>query len=486
MDRKPFTTVAAAILSLGRGWRGFALAGLMVLAAPLQGQNIGVFAWMVTHDKQLAAYLTGMEASRATLEANIAAQRAFQMTVGNFQVGTESYHALRAYAKALRLIRMARQIKRSYANLDFRGREWALLPQIRMTAPVEIGKDDEGNPIIGEKEMFSLSLVPPELQASWDVTKYPDDDFLAPQGAHSSSFIKLDYPHKLSDVQFTWTPSPFLDIATDETNGMFQLMAHSYEALLTAAARLSGYGVRVNPQVLASGAVLLEGRATPAQMKLQGQVYEQQALGIIDNIVRLYVDNGMSINNAEKRMAYDKEFFEGFGDRVLSSQSARIAFSMNLLTEINQTIARLETYERVRKDAETDDLLKNMGKQKNADGTYKSMTEGGDIWDDLDRLLSFNPHGDAIKLQAKGLSARYAHSQFEEAQGWRNIMAGLMRAEVAMDGVAQVQESAREADRLVSSSGLEGYDTPEQFQGLVKQLRHTQSSLASLGWGGGP
>ena len=469
------------------GWRAIVLVCFMAISMPGWGQQVGVFSWMVTHDKLLTGSLTSLEASRATLEANIAAQRAIQLTIGNFQVGTESYHALRAYAKALRLIRMARQIKRSYANLDFRGREWALLPQIRMTAPVEIGKDDDGNPIVSDKEMFSLSMVPPELQASWDISKYPDDDLLASRSNRKSgTFIQFDYPHKLSDVQFTWTPSPFLNQAGDEAGGMHQLMAHSYEALLTASARLAGYGVRVNPQILADGAILLEGRASPTQMKLQGAIYEQQAMGLIDSIIRLYVDNGMSINNAEKRLAHDKEFWTGFSTRVLSSQSARIAFCMNLMSEINQTIARLETYERVRKDAETDDLLKNLGKQKNADGTYKSMTEGGDIWDDLDRLLSFNPHGDAIKLQAKGLSARYAHSQFEEAQGWRNIMAGLMRAEVAMDGIAQVQASNHEVNGLITSSGLDGYDNAERFAGLVKDLRNTQGALAKLGWGGTP
>lgn len=471
---------------LTRGWRAFVLGSLLAVAGPSFAQSFGIFSWMVTHNTPLTGLLTGMEASRATLEANIAAQRAIQLTIGNFQVGTESYHALRAYAKALRLIRMARQIKRAYAGMDFRGREWALLPQIKLTAPVEIGTDDDGNPILSEKEMFSLSLVPPELQANWDVSKYPDDDLLAPLGPKSGDLIQFAYPHKLSDVQLTWTPSPFLEPTNDPTTAMNQLMAHSYEALLTAAARLAGYGVRVSPQVLTSGVMLLDGRASPAQMKLQGAIYEQQALSIISSIVSLYVDNGMSINNAQKRLDPEVQYWTGFSDRMLNSQSARTAFSMNLYSEINQTIARLEVFSRVQMDAETDDLLKNLGKQKNADGTYKSMTEGGDIWDDLDRLLDFNPNGDAIKLQAKGLATRFVHSQFEEVQGWRNIVAGLMRADIAMEGVAQVQASSHQVNGMNTVAGLDGYDTPEKFAGLVLQLKGTQTALAGIGWGGGP
>jgi hypothetical protein len=113
------------------------------------------------------------------------------------------------------------------------------------------------------------------------------------------------------------------------------------------------------------------------------------------------------------------------------------------------------------------------------------MTDGGDIWDSIDRILKYNPNGDAIKLQARGISARYTHSQFEEVQGWRNIMVGLMRAGIAMEGVAQVQRSERDANAAVIQGGLSDYSSAEEFAGLIKDLRTTTRSLNNLGWGGG-
>ena len=342
----------------------------LMTAGQAHAQYIGAYQWEVTHTAGLAASLVGAEGTRATLEANIAAQKSFQASVWQTAVGNETYHALSAYAKFLRILRQMKQIKNAYKNLSFKGKEWALLPQLKLTAPVEL-QDEHGNTFVSEKEMFSLSLVPPELQTNWDLGRFPDDDFLMKRNGQKT-FIQFDYPHKLADVQLTFTPSPFLNEASDPESGMQELMAHSYEALLVASARLAGYGVHVNPQVLEGGNMLLAGRATPDQIKLQASIYENQALSIIDKIVRIYIDHGMSINNATRRYAPEAEFWKGFAAKAMVGQSARVAFAMNLMSEVNQTLARLECSERRQRDAETDEAFQHMGERK-VDGMYKPI-----------------------------------------------------------------------------------------------------------------
>jgi len=148
--------------------RKWVVGGLALLFCSALSAQTGLFyTWQVTHTKSLAARLTGAEASRATLEANIAAQQSYGAVIGNFKVAEESYHALRTYAKFLKLIRMFRKVSMAYKSMDFRGREWALLPQIKMTAPTEVGNAPDGTPIIVDQDMLSLSLVQAVRQTDW-------------------------------------------------------------------------------------------------------------------------------------------------------------------------------------------------------------------------------------------------------------------------------------------------------------------------------
>jgi len=453
-------------------------------ANSLHAQNWGIYQWQVTHTTGLAAALTGVEADRAVLESNIAVQEAFQSWVLQQAVGHESYHALRAYSKFLRVLRMFRQVKHAYKNLNFTGREWALLPQLKMTAPTEVGKDPEtGEPLFGEREMFSLSFVPPELQTSWSLSDYPDDDFLLRNNGGGKPFIVFDYPHKLSDIQLTFSPSPFLSDSADAESGMQDLMGHSYEALMVAAARLAGLGVRVNPTLLKDGSYLLQGRATPQQLKLQAAIYEGQALQLLDKILLLYVDHGMSLHNAQVRLRSDMEFWRGFSDRVMTSQAARAAYAMNLMTEVNQTLARLESLERRNKNAETDEAFQHAGEKKGADGMWQPISSPEDFWDKVDTALGNKPWGEALKLQLMGLQARYAHSTFEEVQGLRNILVALHRANAATEATQQISTAASKigADGLIVDD-----NTTDKMRGLLGTRKSLMANLAGMGWGGTP
>ncbi len=465
------------------------LLGYLAGCASGRAQTPGFHIWQVTHDSRLTGYLTALEATRGKLEANIAAQKVAQNLLLTSAISQESYAALRAYAKFLRLVRTIRNVKYAFKNMDFRGREWALIPQIKVLAPTEIGVDPEGRPIVGDKEMLSLSLVPPELQTDWRDFMFPADDFLAGAGGGGGSRITLDLPY-WSDIGAAFQgfdPSPLTDDVFG-TEALGDVMAHSYEALLSAAARIAGWGMRVNTQVLQdTGEILMEGRASPTQLKLQASLYEREATSILNTILRLYIDHGMSINKAVELVKPEVDYWQGFGDKVMTDQSAKIAFAMNLQHEVNQVIGRLEALERRQQSGEVDDKLRHLGQAKSVDGIidpanpsiWKPMgLQVLNFWDAVDKMFGLNPHGDAIKLQAKGLASLYVHDQFEEAQGLRNIVAALQRMDASLEGVKQIQESSQEINTLRAQTGHLDFIAER-----IREQRAIRQKMTDLGWG---
>lgn len=454
-----------------------------MLGCGLRAQTAGYYRWEVTHDSGMTLYLTALEASRAALEKNLATMRGYQGALYNTAIGQEHYQALRNYAKVLRLIRTLRASKDFYKRLVVPA--WVLLPKIGVVAPVEY-TDENGVQMVQEKEIASLSFVPANMQATWKASDFIQDDETtgAPDvKGGGKSFVNLVYPRSLSDIKVDIAESPLIgDFGWSEEDAIDALMAHTFENILDGAASLAKFGIQVNPQVLADGSKLAAGRLSPDQIRLQASIYQQQALEMLGKMFRLYIDQGMPLNKAERILKYDYDYWNNFTTTVFSRGSARMAFAMNSMLEINQVIGRLESYNRRGKEAETDEKLGNLGKKPKADGSgYEDFQDGGDFWDLIDKGLGYNPYGRATQLQAKGLSARYSHSHFEEAQGLRNIMLGIARIRVASEGISQLQRAEQDLNKMKLETGA--------MEALTQQLESFQKAKAlvnSSGWGAMP
>lgn len=441
------------------------------------------YGWMVTHDRRLVGLVTPLEATRAALEAEMATQRGIESGIHSFATSNENYSWMRSYAQTIRLLRSLQRVKEGIALTSIP--VWTLMPKIGFVQPVQYRDPETGQPLVMEKEVASLSLVPPNYQAHWLASDYIQDDesFGAPlfKGGGGKSLVKFIYPHSLSDVQLTLSPSPFLDdYQFDEAQAIDNMKAHFFEALIDAASRLSGFGISINPQVLASGDLLVNGRMTPQMIQTQALLLEQQAMETIDKIYQLMINHGVSFSVAERAVKWDRAYFDGFGSRMRVAGNARAMFAMNLMNEVHQVIGRLECYQRRGKVGESDEALAHIGMKKDPDGTWSGFFDNSSsFWDLVDKIAG-NPSGArAIRLQAMGLSARYSRYQFDEAEGLRNILMGSERMKIALEGI---QNEAAQKDEI---EGIEGMDyTQETIDTLIQKKQQISDYLTALTWGG--
>jgi len=461
--------------------RLFALTLALLCGGTLGAQSYsGMAGWMVTHDLKLTGSLTASEAYRSAMETQLAAQRGIESTVWNTAVGAETYSWMRNYVAFVKMMKQLNRVKESIQLM--RVPVWTLLPQISFVAPVQL-KDENGNPFTVNKEMAALSVVPPAYQAHWYISDYMQDD--ETDGAldikaTGKSFIKLIYPHKLSDVQLTFSPSPFLsDYAYDESQAIDDMKAHFFEALMDSASRLAGFGVSVNPQILADGNTFVEGRMSPWNLKIQAVAMETQAMATLNKLRTLYIDHGVGFTETNHLLKRDVDFFDGFGTRMHIMGNARATFCMNLMNEIHQTIGRLEAYQRRLKVAETDEALHNIGKKKNPDGTYSGFLDNSnDFWDMVDKVAGIPNQASATKLQAQGISARYHRFQFDEMRGLRDVLMGSERMKVAMDGLDNQTKQRAEIEALNTSDVV--YELNSHLQLKRDQFANY---LSATGWG---
>lgn len=454
---------------------------LALMALPMRAQASFYYAWQVTHDAKLVAALTPLEAARAGLEANLAAQQATNSGIWTFATGSENYSWMRSYATMMRALRNLQRVKQGIALTKLP--VWTVLPRINFVAPVEY-RDESGKPLVIDREVASLSVVPPGYQAHWNVSDYYDDDEVF--GATNvkgggKQLINFQYPHKLSDVQLTFSPSPFLDdYASDESQAIDDLKAHFYEATLDAAARLAGFGVRMNPTAMTGGWLQVEGRLTPSQIKLQASLYEGQALETIEKIFQLYVNHGVPFDVANRMVQRDRDFWNGYGTRLRVLGDARSAFVMNLMNEVHESLGRLENSQRRHKVDETDEAMQHLGQKQNPDGTWSGFLENSSsFWDLVDKLTGMPNGGKAMRLQAQGLSARYSRFQFDEAEGLRNALMASERMRIALEGIRHEQRQRKAIENLEASNVQ-----MEVFNQMLVSRDELKARLDSTGWGG--
>ena len=444
------------------------------------GQYSGGSGWWVTHDSTLVGVLTPLEAARTALDNNIAVHRSIESTTWNTAVGAETYSWMRNYAAFVRLMRSMQRVRDGIIMM--RIPVWTMLPQISFVAPVQL-KDENGNSFTQDKEVASLSVVPPAYQAHWMISDYLQDDEndgALDIKATGRSLVKLIYPHKLSDVQLTFSPSPFVsDYVSDESQAIDDIKAHFFEALMDSASRLAGYGVSLNPQVLADGNTFVEGRMTPWNLKLQATVMEVQAMSTINKLRTLYIDHGTGFDVTNRLLKREVDYWDGFGEKMRGMGNARATFCMNLMNEVHMSLGRLEAYQRRMKVAETDEALHNIGKKKNPDGTYSGFLENSsNFWDMVDNLAGIPNGGKATLLQAQGLSARYSRFQFDELRGLRDMLMASERMNIALEGVERQAKSRKEIEALNSADAVYEINTA-----LQSKRTDVANYLNSIGWG---
>ena len=453
---------------------------MMLLGVTANAQTYG---WWVTHDTKLVGLVTPLEADRALTEADLATERGIEGSIHSFATSNETYSWMRAYAASLRLLRSLQLVKNGIALTSIP--VWTLMPRIGFVAPVQYTDPDTGAQLVAPKEVASLSLVPPAYQAHWQASDYLNDDenFGASDinGYGGRTLINFSYPHKLSDIQLTFSPSPFLDdYAFDESQAIDDMKAHFFEAMMDSASRLAGFGVQVNPQVLASGGLLVQGRMTPAQLQTQCLIFEQEAMATIDKIYQLLLTRGVSFSVAGNSVAADRQYWQGFGTRMQVVGSARAMFGMNIMNEIHQVIGRLECYQRRNKVAEADEAMAHIGQTKNPDGTWSGFFDNStSFWDMVDKIAG-NPSGArAIKLQAMGLSAKYSRFQFDEAEAWRNVLMGSERMKIALEGINNEQTQKAEIEKI---NGMDYSESTVDL--LVQRKQDVANTLTQSTWGG--
>jgi hypothetical protein len=431
----------------------------------------------------LIANLKTHEGVRAGLEKNIAKLQATQTSIYSMGIQQEHYGMLRNYAQALRFLRTVRNLKDSVANLKLP--VWAFLPRISIEAP-QTYTNEHGEKMVKNGEIASLSLVPENLRASWRMSDFIRDDEAFNDFGPGGPFITFLYPRSLDDVFVDVARSPLGDDYGDEEDTMDAFLAHAFENILDAAAALTKWGVSVNPVILRDGSKLFPGRLTPDQIKLQATVYQQQARLLLSKLYNLYCDVGFPQTVVQKKMASSNEFWDDYPTRLATGGSARLTFAVNAMQEANQAIGKLESRNRRKKEAEVDEKLLNIGKVlKN--GVYVKPQEAYyTFYDAVDAATGYDPHSEATNLQAQGLSTRYVHGQFEEAECLRNIMVAICRLRVALEGTAQVTQAQRELiAEARKAKAAEQYAAPsdEAIAAGLKLIDKASEKVAEAGWG---
>lgn len=460
---------------------------LLAMALALTGQawaQVSIdYTWQVTHDKKLTALVTGSEAARAALETRFAAEKATESAIWTTAAGSEAYSWLRAYTQFLRTLRSLGRVKDAIQLTKIPA--WTLIPQMNLLKPGGYRDPETGESLVLEQEVASLSVVPPAYQAGWGVSNFGDDELTGATAIRGGrSLVRFSYPHTLSDVTLTFSPSPFLsDYAYSEGQAIEDMKAHFFEALMDASARIAGFGGTFNPQMLGSGALLVQGRLSPAQLKLQATLYEQQALDTIGKIQRIYVDHGVGFTTVSNMYKRERAYWEGFGERMNVLGTARAMFAMNLMNEVHQAIGRLEAYGRRALIAETDEQVAHLGQKKVLkDGVWVwtgFLEESTNFWDMVDKVAGIPNQARAVKLQALGLSARYSRWQFDEAEGLRNVLMGSERMRIALEGIQSEERQRREINAL----NKQEFDW-ELLNWFERKRLSISENLNATGWGG--
>jgi hypothetical protein len=455
-------------------------------AAPLGAQ---IYSWHVTHNKEMIGKVVALETARGALESKAMRNRLLKQGSVHLYATRENYDMMRNLAQTIRLVRMAKKVKESYKNMSVP--VWTMIPRISFRTPGD-AVDADGNPIYGsDGELFSLSIVPDSKKPEWGAAlRIGDDETLGSPGVRGEGngriTVTVDYPHKLSDLYPDLTSSALANDFEKEDAAIADFMEHTYENILDAAAVFSGRHISVNPKVLADGTRLFEGRLSPENVRKLVKHYCDEANECLTAICDAHVRHGVSLDHAQKLTERDREYWSGFLTSVTASGAARMAFAMNCMNEINQAVGRMETNEKRRKDFATDHALENLGKKREKDsftGQIRYVDQDEDFFDRLLKATTGDAPGDSdgamVQMQCKGLSARYSHSQFEEARALRNVMLGIARVRVAVEGtrsVGRADRGIKEMERIAAAAD------PENLTHLIRERDAADKQAEDAGW----